>query len=242
MHMRIFKLVLISFFLITSANSNSIYNLIKIPNLEIYELKTPNKLKYFYATKPFRLGIQKNIACTNSDQKTYDEKYQIISKNLNRYSKEFLRKINLRYIVMCENLSISGINTAGIPDHVMKTLIIDLKFDKKYFERVIHHELFHIINDSFKDLFDEKEWKKLNKPNFEYADCSTCSKKLGLETYKNTNGFFTEYSMTIPSEDMAEVFSHLIIGNYKNSNDEILNKKIKFIQDRLKEIDNTFIF
>ena len=240
--MRIFKLVLISFFLITSANSNSIYNLIKIPNLEIYKLKTPNKLKYFYATKPFRLGIQKNIACTNSDQKTYDEKYQIISKNLNRYSKEFLRKINLRYIVMCENLSISGINTAGIPDHIMKTLIIDLKFNEKYFERVLHHELFHIINDSFKELFNEDEWKKFNKPNFKYADCSTCSRKLGLETYKDTNGFFTEYSMTIPSEDMAEVFSHLIIGNYKNSNDEILNKKIKFIQNKLKEIDNSFIF
>jgi len=36
---------------------------------------------------------------------------------------------------MCENLSISGINTAGIPDHVMKTLIIDLKFNKKYLWR-----------------------------------------------------------------------------------------------------------
>jgi len=240
--MRVFKLILISFFLVTSANSNSIFNLIKIPNLEIYELKTPNKLKYFYATKPFRLGIQKNIACTNSDQKTYDEKYQIISKNLNRYSKEFLRKINLRYIVMCENLSISGINTAGIPDHIMKTLIIDLKFNEKYFERVLHHELFHIINDSFKELFNEDEWKKFNKPNFKYADCSTCSRKLGLETYKDTNGFFTEYSMTIPSEDMAEVFSHLISGDYKNSNDEILNKKIKFIKDKLKEIDNSFIF
>ena len=51
----------------------------------------------------------------------------IISNNLNRYSKQFLKKINLKYIVMCENLSISGINTAGIPDHLMKTLIIDLK-------------------------------------------------------------------------------------------------------------------
>jgi len=242
MYMKVFKLVLISFFLITSANSNSIYNLIKIPNLEIYELKTPNKLKYFYATKPFRLGVQKNIFCINSDKKTYNKKYQTIFKNLNRYSKEFLKKINLKYIVMCENLSISGINTAGIPDHLMKTLIIDLKFNEKYFERVIHHELFHIINDGHKELFDESEWKKFNEPNFSYADCSTCSKKLGLETYKNTNGFFTEYSMTIPSEDMAEVYSHLIMGNYENSNDEILNKKIKFIKDKLKEIDNTFVF
>ena len=240
--MKSFKLILISFFLISSANSNSIYNIIKIPNLEIYELKTPNKLKYFYATKPFRLGVQKNIVCNNSDKKTYDKKYQVISKNLNRYSKEFLRKINLKYIVMCENLSISGINTAGIPDHVMKTLIIDLKFNEKYFERVIHHELFHIINDGFRDLFDEDEWKKFNEPNFKYADCSTCSKKLGLDTYKATNGFFTEYSMTIPSEDMAEVFSHLITGNYKNLNDKILSKKIEFIKDILKKVDNTFVF
>jgi len=242
MYMRIFKLVLISFFLITSANSNSIYNLIKIPNLEIYELKTLNKLKYFYATKPFRIGVQKNIYCINSDKKTYDKKYKIISKNLSRYSKEFLRKINLKYIVMCEDLSISEINTAGIPDHVMKTLIIDLKFNEKYFERVIHHELFHIINDGYKELFNEDEWKKFNQPNFKYTDCSTCSKKLGLETYKNTNGFFTEYSMTIPSEDMAEVFSHLITKNYTISDDEILNKKIKFIKDKLNKIDNTFVF
>ena len=240
--MKIFKLVLIFFFLISTANSNSIYSLIKIPNLEIYELKTPNKLKYFYAEKPFRLGVQKNIACSNSDKETYDQKFQIIFKNLNRYSAEFLKKINLKYIVMCENLSISGINTAGIPDHVMKTLIIDLKFNEKYFERVIHHELFHIISDGFKDLFNEEEWKKFNDPNFKYANCSTCSKNLGLDTYKNTNGFFTEYSMTIPSEDMAEVYSHLISGNYKTSNDKILNKKIKFIKDKLNEIDSTFVF
>ncbi len=231
-----------SFFLITPAKSNSIFNLIKIPNLEIYELKTSNKLKYFYAKKPFRLGVQKNIVCVNSDSQTYDKKYQIISKNLDRYSKEFLKEINLKYIVMCENLSISGINTAGIPDHVMKTLILDLKFNEKYFERVIHHELFHIINDGFKDLFDENEWKNFNESTFKYADCSTCSKKLGLDTYANTNGFFTEYSKTTPSEDMAEVFSHLISKNYKISNDPILSKKIEFIKNKLREIDKNFKF
>ena len=229
-------------FHILHVNADEIYNLIKIPNLEIYELKTPNKLKYFYAKKPFRLGVQKNIICNNSEKETYDKKFEIIFKNLNRYSTEFLKKINLKYIVMCENLSISGINTAGIPDYIMKTLIIDLKFNEKYFERAIHHELFHIINDGFKDLFDEEEWKKFNDPNFKYADCSTCSKNLGLDTYQNTNGFFTEYSMTIPSEDMAEVYSHLISGNFKSSNDKILNKKIKFIKDKLNKIDNSFIF
>ncbi len=240
--MKIFKVILIIFISISPAKSNTIYNLIKIPNLEIYELKTPNNLKYFYAEKPFRLGVQKNIKCTNSNKQTYDKKYKIIAENLNIYSKEFLKKINLKYIVMCENLSISGINTAGIPDHVMKTLIIDLKFNEKYFERVIHHELFHIIDDGYESLFDENEWKKLNEKTFKYAACSTCTKKIGLDTYKKTNGFFTEYSKSTPSEDMAEVFSHLIKNEYKNSNDEILNKKVEFIKNKLKKIDNTFVF
>ena len=73
-------------------------------------------------------------------------------------------------------------------------------------------------------------------------DCSTCSKKLGLDTYQDTNGFFTEYSKTIPSEDMAEVFSHLITDRYQNKNDNILNQKVEFIKDKLSKIDNTFEF
>jgi len=241
--MRIFKLFLLFFILITPVKADLIYNLIKIPNLEIYKLKTSNDLKYFYAEKPFRLGVQKNISCTNSNKKNYDEKYKIISKNLNRYSKKFLEKINLRYIVMCENLIISGINTAGIPDGKMRTLILDINFNKKYFERAIHHEVFHIINDQHKKKFNENEWKKFNYSNFKYLKCSTCTQKLGLNTYNKTNGFFTEYSKTTPSEDMAEVFSHIMIfKNEIDKNDSILNKKVEFIKKNLLTIYGNFKF
>jgi len=240
--MNIFRVILLSFILLSPLEANTIYNLIKIPNLEIYEIKTQNKLKYFYASKSFRLGVQKNIICLNSNKKNYDRKYQIISKNLKKYSEEFLKKINLKYVVMCENLSISGINTAGIPDNVMKTLILDIMFDERYFERVIHHEVFHIINDQHLDLFNKKSWNKLNPPNFKYAKCSTCSEKLGLDTYKKTNGFFTEYSKSTASEDMAEVYSHLIYLEPKELNkirrkDVILEKKISFIENKIELIN-----
>ena len=240
--MRLFRLILLAFIFILPVKANTIYQLIKIPNLEIYELNSPNKLKYFYASKPFRLGVKKNIVCFNSDKKTLEQKYQIISKNLNRYSNSFLKKINLKYIVLCENLSISGINTAGIPDNIMKTLILDVKFDERYFERVIHHEVFHIINDSYKSLFSEEEWTKFNNKNFKYAECSTCTKKLGLNTYENTNGFLTEYSQSTASEDMAEVFSHLIFKVNKSKNDSILKKKEIFIKNNISIIDSNFKF
>ena len=41
---------------------------------------------------------------------------------------------------------------------------------------------------------------------------------------------------------MAEVFSHLITNRYQNTNDNILNKKVEFIKDKLSKIDNTFEF
>ena len=54
------------------------------------------------------------------------------------------------------------------------------------------------------------EWKKFNDLKFKYADCSTCTENLGLDKYKKTTGFFTEYSKSTVSEDMAEVYSHMI--------------------------------
>jgi hypothetical protein len=231
---------LLFFFLNFQVQANTIYNLIKIPNLEIYETNTSNKLRYLYAKQPFTIGVDNNINCYNSEKKVLDKKYKIIKKNLDKYDQKFLKKINLKYIVLCEDLSISKINTAGIPDNVMKTLILDIKFNEKYFERVIHHEVFHIINDSYKELFNEKLWSNFNIKEFKYAECSTCTDKLGLNTYKKTDGFFTEYSRSTASEDMAEVFSHLMIESNLNDIDPILEKKIKFIRLNLLKIDQNF--
>ena len=244
--MILFRVILLLFIFISPIKANTIYYLIKIPNLEIYETNTKNNLRYFYATKPFQLSVEKNIKCKDSNKKTLDIKYKTVKKNLDLYSKNFLKKVNLKYIVLCENLSISGILTAGIPDHIMKTLIIDLKFNEKHFERVIHHEVFHIINDSFKDIFDKDEWVNFNEKNFSYTACSTCSNKTGLMTYKEFNGFFTEYSKSTASEDMAEVFSYIIfnkeIVKKKIINDPILKKKVNFIKNNILKIVENFEF
>jgi len=245
--MNLIRAILLLIIFITPLKANTIYNLIKIPNLEIYEINTKNKLKYFYAVRPFRLGTQKNVVCSDSNKKDLDAKYKIIHKNLSRYSYDYLKKINLKYIVMCENLSISELYTAGIPDNVMKTLILDIKFNKDYFERVIHHEVFHIIHLQHKSIFNEEEWIRFNNSNFKYAECSTCTKKISLEQYQETNGFFTEYSKSTASEDMAEVYSHMIhlkktkINQIRKS-DPILNNKISYIENKIMEIDNSFTF
>ncbi|MDA9071117.1 putative zinc-binding metallopeptidase [Candidatus Pelagibacter sp.] len=245
--MNLLRAILLLIFFITPIKANTIYNIIKIPNLEIYEINTKNKLKYFYATSPFRLGVQKNIVCSNPDKKDLDIKYKTIYKSLSIYSYDYLKKINLKYIVMCEDLSISGLYTAGIPDNIMKTLILDIKFNEDYFERVIHHEVFHIAYLQHKEIFNDEEWIKFNTPKFEYAECSTCTKKIGLKKYDKTEGFFTEYSKSTASEDMAEVYSHMIYLKKNKINqirklDPILNNKISYIENKIKQIESSFIF
>ena len=88
---------------------------------------------------------------------------------------------------------------------------------------------------------------KFNNSNFKYAECSTCTKNISLEKYQITNGFFTEYSKSTALEDMAEVYSHMIFLKKKEINqirklDSILNNKISYIEDKIKEIDNSFTF
>ena len=72
--MKLFKLILLCLFLFSKAHANTIYELIKIPNLEVYNIKTENKLRYLYAKQPFTIGVDNNINCFNSTKKRFKTK------------------------------------------------------------------------------------------------------------------------------------------------------------------------
>ena len=245
--MKFLKFILSILIFISPANANTIFYLIKIPNLEIHSSKSVNGLRYLKAIKPFDVGIKdNNVSCFNSSEENIEKKMPLIEKNLNRYTSIFLNKINLKYIVLCESLTVSQINTAGVPNPKTKTLIVDIKFNEEHFERVLHHEIFHMIDESHKEKFLYQEWENFNNPEFKYAECSTCSDRLGLSLLKQNKGFVTEYSMSTPSEDMAEVFSFLMINKKmiedKASMDPILNNKILLIKNNILKIDENFNF
>ena len=67
--MILIRLIILSLFIFTPLKADTIYNIIKIPNLEIYKINTSNKLRYLYAKQPFTIGIDNNINCYNSEKK-----------------------------------------------------------------------------------------------------------------------------------------------------------------------------
>ena len=238
-------ILFILLFHISYVNADEIYNLLKIPNLEIYKLKNDNNIRYLNAKGNFKIGVNKNITCDKVNLNNLNSKFSLVEKNINLYNSSFLNKIKLKYIIFCQNLFISEINTGGIPDNKNRSLILDINFNQKYFERMIHHEIFHMIQNTHTKYFDEDKFSSFNQTSFNYAECSTCSDRLNLDLYENTSGFLTEYSKTVPSEDMAEIYSFLMTDKKtiedKISEDKILNKKVNFIKSNLAKIDKNIL-
>ena len=238
-------ILFILLFHISYVNADEIYNLLKIPNLEIYKLKNDNNIRYLNAKGNFKIGVNKNITCDKVNLNNLNSKFPLVEKNINLYNSSFLNKIKLKYIIFCQNLFISEINTGGIPDNKNRSLILDINFNQKYFERMIHHEIFHMIQNTHTKYFNEDKFSSFNQTSFNYAECSTCSDRLNLNLYEKTDGFLTEYSKSIPSEDMAEIFSFLMTDKKtikdKISKDKILSKKVNFIKLNLAKIDKNIL-
>ena len=106
--MKLFKFILLYLFLISSVQADTIYQLIKIPNLEIYNIKTTNSLRYLYAKQPFTIGVDNNINCFKSSKQDLDKKYQIIEKNLEQH---ILRYLTMRLYRLCQCLRLVSTHT-----------------------------------------------------------------------------------------------------------------------------------
>ena len=69
-------LILLLTLQINSLKADEIFNLLKIPNLEVYKLNSSNGLKYLNAKKNFKIGFENNIKCNKANKKNLDEKFK----------------------------------------------------------------------------------------------------------------------------------------------------------------------
>ena len=239
--MKLKILILLLFFIIFQSKADQIYELIKIPNLKIYKIDKESNLRYLTPEKDFltNSGIN-NVSCKKSNNHSVKQKY-IKSKNeLNVFKKEFFEKIKLKYIILCKELKVGEINALGFANPEMETILLNINVNNKNFERVIHHEVFHIIENNYKKFFPDTVWAKFNNPNFYYSGNSASPEAYSLAKLSNTNGFFSEYAKYSIAEDMAETFSFMnsrkkYVSEVINS-DKILNKKVIFIKEGMLNI------
>ena len=224
------------------AKADQIFELIKIPNLTLHKLENKNSLAYLKPTKDFFVGSSyKNVSCKKNQSQNFNKKYLETQRGFDRYNDDFFRKIKLKYIVLCSELEIAGIPALGFANPEMKTLILNINSNNSNFERVLHHEVFHIIEHNFNKYFSNISWGDLNSKEFNYSACSTCSNNYSLDKIYDSKGFVSEYAKSTISEDMAETFSLMMSDNNlilnMISKDEILDKKVRTIKNIVKKLD-----
>ena len=64
-----FLLILLLTLQINSLKADEIFNLLKIPNLDVYKLNNSNGLKYLNTKKNFKIGFENNIKCNKANKK-----------------------------------------------------------------------------------------------------------------------------------------------------------------------------
>ena len=242
--MKLNILILLLFFTIFQSKADQIYELIKIPNLKIYQIDKENNLRYLTPKKDFvtNSGIN-NVSCKKSNNYKVEKKYIKTKNELNIFKKALFEKIKLKYIVLCEKLKVGEINALGFANPEMETILLNINTNDDDFERVIHHEIFHIIENNYKKFFPDSVWAKFNNPSFYYSRSSTNPEAYCLAKLNNTNGFFSEYAKYSISEDMAETFSFInsrekYVSEVINL-DKILNKKVIFIKEGMSNIEKS---
>ena len=243
------KIICIFFLFYNVAFANTIFESNKLNNIsyvdEILELEnydltsfSKNRIFIMYAYDSILVGKKNNIQCNkfNFDLK----KFNLIIKSINKYNLNELNKLNVNYIVLCNNLKINNNLAAGFANKNVSTIIIDFSIDIKMIERALHHEIFHVISANQNTEIFKKEWLKQNNKDFFYKKCSKCNLAYNTNLSLKDKGFLSEYSKFSIEEDQAELFSFWMsannIINELSKKDTIIKSKIKILKNFLASI------
>ena len=160
----------------------------------------------------------------------------MLRRELAKYPQDLLRRAKLQRVVLVRGLTFNGTPWAGVPDFASRTLYLEAvrgKGSPQYRERLLHHELFHMIDEAAHGTIrNDPEWKSLNPSAFRYARTAST-----VAASATAPGFITGYSQNAVEEDKAELFSCLVVMPAETSRraagDVVLARRFEVLRDRL---------
>ena len=181
----------------------------------------------------------------NADKKSLEPYVLIFAQEFSLYNPDIIKKMQLKRVVFCVDLSFDGQLRGAVPDFEHNTLYLDIAcgaYLKLYQREVIHHELFHIID--WRDdgnLYKDEVWSALNPKSFAYGTGGKNAQNpdSGVLTDKYP-GFLNHYSTTGVEEDKAEVFAKMMLEQAylkeRIKKDKVLSEKV----ERMKALTISF--
>lgn len=173
-------------------------------------------------------------------------KYEpLFVKEWQRYPASLFKKARVRKLFIGAKLSMNGQFRAAVPAFENETMFYDAELGSHrpdYQRVVIHHELFHMIDQRMGTMRRDPEWAELNPKDFRYGDGGHLMRTNGAgELTDKLPGLLTPYGASAVEEDKAELFAHLLVNpdfvQRQAEKDPVLAKKIELLKKRLLNFD-----
>jgi hypothetical protein len=166
---------------------------------------------------------------------------------LRRLPAPVVARTGLKRVVLCRNLSVDLRPRAGLAVPDAYTLYVDVSLDGQEqltVRRVIHHEVFHLIDVGPNAAADDQAWRQLNPAGFEYkrGTSGMTDDPTVLLSRTAPPGFVSKYATVASEEDRAEVFAFLMADPEglakKVAENPVVAAKVRCLQSILARYSN----
>lgn len=177
----------------------------------------------------------------------------LIREELAKYGGSALRRVPVRRVVLCANLSVDGRPLGGLTLGGAGVILLDVgrpgPLGREVLRHSLHHEMSHALDDTFRrDVGRDDRWSRLNPAGFRYGgeEIVRALEVLGEDPRERPEapGFLTYYAMASPGEDRAEVFAAMMTHPEElglvAGEDPILAAKCKLLRSELVGRDQGF--
>ena len=192
----------------------------------------------------------KHIGYTRVDPAEYPDALrhlELLRQEFAKYPKPLLRATGLQWVGIAKNLTLGGAPHTATHDMRAKALVFDVRQAarrEQYRRYVVHHVLFHFIEEHVRQLRGDPKWRALNPPDFEYRRNNGAAEGETSWLYNYPRpGFVSTYSMSSEFEDRAEIHAALFDATHYRmlmriaGEDPIVRRKVAYVLEFLRRID-----
>ncbi len=195
------------------------------------------------ATQPFRIELSHGpVSGTPPPKERLARARAIVTRELSRYPRTFLRAIRMRGIVFADDLAEGETSIPSLPN-VGGLLLLDVNGTDADLTRGLHHEVYH-----FADLADDgtvspdPSFDALNAKGFAYgAGGRTLRAGWAAQPPEGITGFASAYAMSGVEEDKAETFAFAMARpdqiREQALREPVLAAKLEEIARRIAKLD-----
>jgi len=207
-----------------------------IATRHVYQRLTLLGIRLAYVEQDVRLGTTGKYFCGGLSLDRAVAGADPVGTALARLPYESVRKLGLRYVILCGGAKSGERGIGGIPVPPLNLLMLNVGVNAltPRLEGLTLHELYHMVELRF-DAFRDADWDQQFTGylgDYTAADPST----------DGAPGFLNAYAQTFPHEDRAELFSALLLrpddiaARIRATGDAVLRHKVLYMDQKSQNL------